>query len=62
MAKYGYSSITNEHIYHEYCECCGNFLGSIHIIYDGKRIKERDDLLGWKFCPYCGESLYDEEP
>ena len=60
MVRYGYSSITNEGIYYEYvCDCCGNSLGSIEIVYGDGHTKERDDIIGWNFCPYCGESLWD---
>lgn len=63
MVKYGYSSITDKHIYHEYvCEHCGNCLGTIEIIFTDGHTKERDDLSGWNFCPYCGERLWNEEP
>lgn len=61
MVRYGYTSTTNERIYHTYvCECCGNDLGSIEIIFDGVHMKERDDLAGWNFCPYCGNILWNE--
>ena len=63
MVKFGYSSVTNEHIYYVYvCDHCGNSLGAIEIIYGDKHTEERDDIVGWKFCPYCGENLWNEEP
>ena len=63
MVKYGYTSITNEHTYHEYvCDYCGSHLGGIEIINKGNYTEEHDDIVGWKFCPYCGEPLWDEEP
>ena len=63
MVKYGFSSANNERIYHEYvCDYCGKHLGSIEIVYDGNNTKEYDDIVGWNFCPYCGDKLWDEEP
>lgn len=63
MVKYGYTSFTNERKYSEYvCGCCGKHLGSIEIVYDGNNTKEYDDIVGWNFCPYCGDKLWDEEP
>lgn len=63
MVKYGYTSFTNERKYSEYiCECCEKHLGSIEIIYDSKGVKEYDDIVDWKFCPYCGQPLWDKEP
>lgn len=63
MVKYGHSFANNEHIYHEYiCDYCGKHLGGIEIICDGGHAKEHDDIVGWKFCPYCGEPLWDKEP
>lgn len=63
MVKYGYTSFTNERQYGEYvCECCGKHLGSIEIVYDGNNAKEYDDIVGWNFCPYCGDKLWDKEP
>lgn len=63
MVKYGYSSCTNERIYHEYiCDYCGKHLGGIETINKCDYTEEYDDIVGWNFCPYCGERLWDEEP
>lgn len=62
MVKYGHSFANKEHIYHEYiCDHCGKHLGGIEIIHDSKHTMEHDDIAGWRFCPYCGEPLWDKE-
>ena len=62
MVKYGYTSFTDKYKYGEYiCGCCEKHLGRIEIIYDGNQTKEYDDIVGWNFCPYCGNKLWDEE-
>ena len=60
MIKRGYTSIDDVRTYSEYiCEHCGKYLGAIETIYDGKHIEERDDIVGWIYCPYCGEPLWE---
>lgn len=60
MVKYGYSSITQERTYYEYiCEHCGKHLGAIEIVREDGREIVQDDIIGWNFCPYCSEALWD---
>ena len=63
MVKYGYSSFTSERKYCEYvCDHCEKHLGEIEIVYGTSHTKEFDSIVGWNFCPYCGEPLWDEKP
>ena len=63
MVKYGFVSITKERTYYGYiCDHCGNHLGGIETISKEGYTEEHDDIVGWKFCPYCGEPLWDKEP
>ena len=39
------------------CGCCNNYLGSYDIV-DGK---EYDEIKGWRFCPYCGSPLEQDD-
>lgn len=39
------------------CGHCGEYLGSYAII-DGK---EHDEIKGWRFCPYCGSPLEQDD-
>lgn len=62
MVKYGFVSITKERTYYGYiCDHCGSHLGGIETINKGNYTEEHDDIVGWNFCPYCGEELWDEK-
>ena len=52
----------NIYIMNMYVNIVEKHLGGIEIIYDGKHTRKHDDIIGWKFCPYCGEPLWGEEP
>lgn len=60
MVERGYTSIGHDRSYSEYiCEHCGKYLGAIETVYDGENWNERDDIVGWVYCPYCGRHLWE---
>lgn len=60
MVERGYTYIDDKRTYSE-CICghCGRYLGAIETICDGEHIKERDDIVDWSYCPYCGRFLWE---
>ena len=57
MLEISYLEIGNDNRYESYiCSDCGQYLG---VFEENDGTITRDDIDGWKFCPYCGHKLYD---
>lgn len=50
--------------YREYhictCSCCGRHLGEMANVDSDNTVDIYRDIDNWKFCPFCGERLFDD--